>query len=259
MLLLLSLRGMGADMEIPQRPQGYVTDFAQVMGDSVNKSEDQAVSLNRTGKCNMYVVTMPVAYQKDIDSFAARVCRAWQICGEDNSTLLVISTGKASLGDAPLVKIIAGSAVREPLDDTVLAYIRKQIYDVVGLGPSVGIWTYLNFVEAQIQDPKFIRGRKDYHDVDMTYRPGPDLNAVYMARPSTGRYFWLVFGAWFLCMVVFFIYMMSWREYQSYLITQTTISSATVSTDSLISDAAGGGSSLDDGSFDSGSDGGSDY
>ncbi len=124
-IVILSLSvGLASWAEsIPDRPQGYVNDFAGVLsGQASNRIEQLARQLEEKTKAQLAVVTVPSVQPDTIEQYAVKLFQSWGIGqkGEDNGVLLLVSVNDRR------VRIEVGYGLEGVLTDAVTKSIIER-------------------------------------------------------------------------------------------------------------------------------------
>ncbi|MBU1167271.1 TPM domain-containing protein [Patescibacteria group bacterium] len=112
-----------ADLNLPERPEGYVTDQAQILNNQAELEETLA-NFEEESSNEIAVVTIPSLEGNSIDDYAVSLFQKWGIGkkGQDNGILLLISRDDREL------KIETGYGLEGALPDvTADSIIRNEI------------------------------------------------------------------------------------------------------------------------------------
>jgi hypothetical protein len=212
LLILWSQSSLCADLKIPPRPKGFVCDYAHLLGDSASGLDAEAREDNRLLGYRIYTVTVPEAYVADMDTFGARLCRSWHICGDDSATLLLISGS-----DTPSMRLLTGRRLGTNFTPEITAYILDNVSSVgAHFGTVKAVSIYMVKTYLQIRNADEVLSQTDFINFDKKYRGVPDP-ATYVAPPGTGRYMIPIAILTVVCMLIMFSYLMMYRGYKSYL------------------------------------------
>lgn len=93
LFFLLAFPLSSAALEIPQRPEGYVSDYAALLSPSAKARLEETLRQAETETSNqIVVVTFPALGGEVLEDFSIRLAEAWKIGqkGKDNGAILLI-------------------------------------------------------------------------------------------------------------------------------------------------------------------------
>ncbi len=123
-LVLLSSVGFAGAVEIPARPEGYVTDQANLLsGQTRNQLEEFLRGYEQTTTNQVVVVTLPTLGGEPLEEFSIRLAERWKVGqkGRDNGVIFLI------VKDDHLLRIEVGYGLEGVLPDALAGQIIRQV------------------------------------------------------------------------------------------------------------------------------------
>lgn len=120
LFFLLAFPLSAAALEIPQRPEGYVSDYAALLSPSAKARLEEILRQAETETSNQIViVTFPTLEGEVLEDFSIRLAEAWKIGqrGKDNGVILLIFKNDRK------VRIEAGYGLEGALPDATAKFI----------------------------------------------------------------------------------------------------------------------------------------
>jgi uncharacterized protein len=124
-LIVMALLSLSLWAEkIPLRPQGYVSDFAQMLSSSTRQEIEQlAIRLQQEHQVEMAVVTVPSLGDTPLEDFATNLFAQWGIGkkGANTGLLLLVAKGERK------IRIEVGYGLEDKVPDAVSAEIVREM------------------------------------------------------------------------------------------------------------------------------------
>lgn len=117
--------------KIPLKPQGYVSDFAQMMSPSTRQQIEQlAIQLNTEHQTELAVVTVPSIGNRSMEDYATNLFAEWGIGkkGANNGLLLLVAKNERQ------IRIEVGYGLEEKVPDAIAAEIYRAVRDRFKMG-----------------------------------------------------------------------------------------------------------------------------